>query len=745
MLRNPGLRKSVEQPVLDLNFATSQIGSNAAPDARIDFSRGSNAYFVDSDGLLKKSPHNLILQSEDFGTSWTANGDTTVATNQIVAPDGTITADKISSANFGSGANHVRQQVNLPSGTVNMSVFVKDGGLGTIKLRSITLDPSTVDHSSVFTFSSESWTGLNASHTNAFVESYGNGWYRIGFDVNNPATSATGGVQMRLSANTGNGFIYLWGAQISQHTTLPVDNPYIKTTSSAVYAARLDHDPATNTPRGLLVEEARTNVAPNSEEFADISGTTRSASNLLAPDGTNTADEFTITSDSAVHQFGGDSFSGGLITTGTVSTSSFFIKLINGTPNIAVRGFGRGGGGSGGSYPVFNLTNGTVIHAGTQWEGASIEDYGNGWFRIAVSVNPSSATATIIHFIASGDDDGTISYTGNGTDKVAVWGLQHEIGTFPTSYIKTTGASVTRNADVATMGPTTGGTELIANGTFDTDTNNWQAGTATLSSVSGKLRVTSTGGDYPMAFQTLTTVVGRRYRLTVDVTVGNTPQGAVVQVNAETGQGFTSSSGLITSNTTYTTDFTANITNVNILLHGHTGTSAGQYQEFDNVSVRELYPFEQFEQSQGTIVAEITHETVANPSSTYYPATLVFKEGGAAGNGIYFINAIGPAFSQDTTRYAYIKADGANQVNGLGQKVDPGVPFVQALSYATNNVDQFISGDVPSGGQSDNSCTLPHPDQIVFNNDSKGAYYIKRLTYFNRKVSDDTLQFLSDV
>ena len=511
-----------------------------------------------------------------------------------------------------------------------------------------------------------------------------------------------------------------------------------------MYAARLDHDPATNTPRGLLVEEARTNVAPNSEEFADISGTTRSASNLLAPDGTNTADEFTITSDSAVHQFGGDSFSGGLITTGTVSTSSFFIKLINGTPNIAVRGFGRGGGGSGGSYPVFNLTNGTVIHAGTQWEGASIEDYGNGWFRIAVSVNPSSATATIIHFIASGDDDGTISYTGNGTDKVAVWGLQHEIGTFPTSYIKTTGASVTRNADVATMGPTTGGTELVTNGTYDTDTSGWSNSKSTLSVVSGRLRVTSTGGSYPMAFQTLTTVIGRRYRITADVTFGTTA-GAVVQVNSETGQSFTTSGGVLTSSGSVSVDFTANITNTNIILHGNTGTSAGQYQEFDNVSVRELYPFEQFEQSQGTIVAEITHETVANPSSTYYPATLVFKEGGAAGNGIYFINAIGPAFSQDTTRYAYIKADGANQVNGLGQKVDPGVPFVQALSYATNNVDQFISGDVPSGGQSDNSCTLPHPDQIVFNNDSKGAYYIKRLTYFNRKVSDDTLQFLSDV
>ena len=729
MLRNPGLRKSVEQPVLDLNFATSQIGSNAAPDARIDFSRGSNAYFVDSDGLLKKSPHNLILQSEDFGTSWTANGDTTVATNQIVAPDGTITADKISSANFGSGANHVRQQVNLPSGTVNMSVFVKDGGLGTIKLRSITLDPSTVDHSSVFTFSSESWTGLNASHTNAFVESYGNGWYRIGFDVNNPATSATGGVQMRLSANTGNGFIYLWGAQISQHTTLPVDNPYIKTTSSAVYAARLDHDPATNTPRGLLVEEARTNVAPNSEEFADISGTTRSASNLLAPDGTNTADEFTITSDSAVHQFGGDSFSGGLITTGTVSTSSFFIKLINGTPNIAVRGFGRGGGGSGGSYPVFNLTNGTVIHAGTQWEGASIEDYGNGWFRIAVSVNPSSATATIIHFIASGDDDGTISYTGNGTDKVAVWGLQHEIGTFPTSYIKTTGASVTRNADVATMGPTTGGTELVTNGTYDTDTSGWSNSKSTLSVVSGRLRVTSTGGSYPMAFQTLTTVIGRRYRITADVTFGTTA-GAVVQVNSETGQSFTTSGGVLTSSGSVSVDFTANITNTNIILHGNTGTSAGQYQEFDNISVRELYPFEAYNPAEGTVVCEFErHDNTAFD----YIWSFGFGTDGQNEAGLVHLDA--------TRVFHNILTGGAQQITYSPVTVEPGDRAINAFAYQTNNVNASFSRNGSfTHSFNDTSYSNPPTDKFgigirlseigVCNN------HIKRLTYYPYRLND---------
>ena len=93
MLRNVGLRKSVEQPVLDLNFAAAQIGSNGAPDSRIDFSRGTNAWFVDSDGLVKKSPHNLHTYSEQFDNVYWIKGAGSVTANAIAAPDGTLTAD----------------------------------------------------------------------------------------------------------------------------------------------------------------------------------------------------------------------------------------------------------------------------------------------------------------------------------------------------------------------------------------------------------------------------------------------------------------------------------------------------------------------------------------------------------------------------------------------------------------------------------------------------------------------------
>ena len=86
--------EGIPAPDLQLNFDQASIGANAAPDDAIDFSRASQATFTDSDGLVKYAPHNLCLQSEDMGTTWSTT-NTTVTTNNTTAPDGTTTADKI--------------------------------------------------------------------------------------------------------------------------------------------------------------------------------------------------------------------------------------------------------------------------------------------------------------------------------------------------------------------------------------------------------------------------------------------------------------------------------------------------------------------------------------------------------------------------------------------------------------------------------------------------------------------------
>ena len=936
MLRNVGLRKSVEQPVLDLNFAAAQIGSNAAPDSRIDFSRGTNAWFVDSDGLVKKSPHNLLTNSEDV-TVWTVF-NTTVSANAAESPTGELTADKVI-ADSGQTTHIVRRDITGLDDSVDVavSVYLKQAGFTSVAIQFY--DKNSTFHSSGnFDLTDGSRISNATSGTQSSIEHVGNDWYRVTFTGIDTGTGSSNPSIRFGASGTGDGSkgFLIWGAQFSQHSTLPVDNPYLKTTGSAVYAARLDHDPS------WFMSAAQEQNLLEYSEMLDNSGWTKyqstvTANAAVAPDGTTTAeklassntlegaviqdvegnpsvtyvfsiylkkDEFDeaelhlnyrgggsslyraiydvdLTAGTIAYQAGstatttitddgdgwfrvtisqpspastdtvraevnapvGNASGDGILVWGAQlevgSTASTYHRtegapyygpgatpkgllieeqranLIGYSEDFSASGLNpaQSPGGSltlthndalapdgtttatklvatssGGDtghllYKVVSVDNDTTVtasvfmkNAGQRWgylqlantgyvsdknayadlengvlgaasdSSATIEDYGNGWYRVSLTNTTDSDGGNDVVAIGVAEDDGDPIFTGDDTNGIYIWGWQKEVGSFPTSYIQTTGTTLTRNADVATMGPTTGGTELVTNGTFDTDVSNWTANSSNISYESGVLRITAdtAGVGANIAVQSVSTVIGRRYRATL-LHVGQNAGGrsAKLQIRNAANNSTIAESSTTTNNTTITVDFTAIETSITFRIRwdGISSTTTSHYIDVDNASLRELYPFEQFNQSEGTIVAEMTQNTLAG-GSTYYPSTLVFQEGTGT-DGIYFNNVIGGA--SDTLRYIYIASDGVAQVNGIGQTVASGTPFVHALSYAANDVDNFISGSVPSGGQSDNSATLPHPDRISFNYSSKGAYYIKRMTYFNRKVSDDTLQFLSDV
>jgi hypothetical protein len=89
----------------------------------------------------------------------------------------------------------------------------------------------------------------------------------------------------------------------------------------------------------------------------------------------------------------------------------------------------------------FNLENGTI---GTT-SGVitpSIIDYGNGWYRCIIT---ATAVANERIGIYTATADNTYTYTGDGTSGLYIWGATIEVGSYPTSYIPTTSASVTRN------------------------------------------------------------------------------------------------------------------------------------------------------------------------------------------------------------------------------------------------------------------------------------------------------------
>jgi len=102
---------------------------------------------------------------------------------------------------------------------------------------------------------------------------------------------------------------------------------------------------------------------------------------------------------------------------------------------------------SGTAAPVanFDLQDGVANMSGSN-STASIEDYGNGWWRCILQTNDGLAGNFYINYASSITMGRFGATTSSGT--LYLWGAQAEVGSYPTSYIPTTSASVTRNADV---------------------------------------------------------------------------------------------------------------------------------------------------------------------------------------------------------------------------------------------------------------------------------------------------------
>jgi hypothetical protein len=223
--------------------------------------------------------------------------------------------------------------------------------------------------------------------------------------------------------------------------------------------ARFDHNPTTRESLGLLVEESRTNLLLRSEEFDNASWTTNksaitvTANQALAPDGTTTAESLVPDSGVTVGPSGTNSFIRQDITKAASAityTLSFYAKAFG---YAAIRIVQRDSASSTNFGAVtFSLSDGSILNgptaAGTFTSAsASTVALANSWYRCQLTFTTGTETANRILVVPAT----STNTSANGTSGVYLWGAQLEAGSFPTSYIPTTGSTVTRSADVASI------------------------------------------------------------------------------------------------------------------------------------------------------------------------------------------------------------------------------------------------------------------------------------------------------
>jgi len=230
----------------------------------------------------------------------------------------------------------------------------------------------------------------------------------------------------------------------------------------------------------LLVEPQAQNIMAQSETLSVSGNWARNAvlvsgGAIASPDGLASG-TLIVASGSAEHNINRNAAT--TVASGAVVTTSCFFKA-HGTNNFAQLLVGGFTFSPTPPYANFSLSGNGAVTTGV-YSSAFIENYGNGWYRCGFSVTAAASgtpSYLICPIIASGTARNA-SFVGDGVNGVYAWGAQVETGSVATSYIPTTTAAVTRNADVISLSGAVSGCIGQTEGTIyaEVDVRNLTAG-----------------------------------------------------------------------------------------------------------------------------------------------------------------------------------------------------------------------------------------------------------------------------
>lgn len=328
--------------------------------------------------------------------------------------------------------------VTAPDGTATATEFTADAA-------NATFTQSVVCNAGSHTFSV--WLRRKTGTGNIDITAHSGGtwvtqtitssWARYTVTQTLTAGTRTPGIRIATSGDQ----IEVWGAQFEERGSATAYNP---TTTAVVevrmprllYAdanvPRFDHDPVTKESLGLHREDAATNLQIWSEDLTNaayrMGAYTIEANAGIAPDGAQTADLVTSSSPTAA----GDIFPTDYgSSSNQEQTFSMYVKqpAYGAAASIQLDLAGTGN--------IFTFSAGSVAISQAALppsRGAAAVAVGGGWWRISVTTTKTN----VFHYWAIRIPTGSLF----------VWGLQLEnTPYFPSSYISTAGATVTRIAD----------------------------------------------------------------------------------------------------------------------------------------------------------------------------------------------------------------------------------------------------------------------------------------------------------
>ena len=454
---------TLENPTLDLD--------PSKPDTLnvITATRSGTATYTDVNGNIATAAADTVrvdyTQGEELTpTKFQRIGYTDFSSG--VTLDGVIKTNQ--STPYGDG---VLLTQDSSSGEHNINISVTSTGQHTFSLKvkpngvtkfSLSLEFSTSNSEVVYDTAAET-SGIQGSNvSDASIENLGDGWFLA--KLTNDSAVSTARVRLRDNSSQvnylgdGASGLFLTNPQVEEGTTA---SDFVENTTGSPKFTGIS---ATYGPRVpmILCEPSATNLVTYSEDFSHSSWTKTAATmegGHTAPDGTASAYKLIEDTTDSIHR---------TYQTATVSVSpsasiSVFVKY-NGRRYVLIRFADQGVG------RWYDLITGTLgsTYLGTPND-SSIELIGNDWYRITLS-HTSNAQARCEFWVS--DTESTNSYQGDGTSGVYIWGAQLETGSVATSYIPTSGSTVTRQAD-----------DLVITGSDFTDFYNDSEGTFYLEGV----------------------------------------------------------------------------------------------------------------------------------------------------------------------------------------------------------------------------------------------------------------------